>query len=238
MCTVGDGEDAAVSETKTFGIGIGEVFFQGLRGLRRQPVGLLVAGFVTVGVYLAFRFPAQSATDEGNLVVGLALDLLGLVVSSTVALPWYMYALAAFDERRLSRVDILASLDRLSTQAVSSFWFWAGFLLGLRYLFGLPSILALLFYAFYGYVVADGQTTSGLKALGLSAAIGQGKRVGLFAIGGLLFVFNLFGAVAIGFGITPFTIALAVAGFVLTASITLVGGAAVYRTLDIALKES
>ncbi len=219
-----------MSETKTFGIGIGEMFAHGFRGLKRQPVGLLVSGLVTVAAYLAFRFPAQSATDEGNLVVGLGLDLIGLVVSSTVALTWYMYALAAFDDRELSRIDILANLDRLGTQTVASFWFWAGFLLGLRYLFGLPSILALLFYAFYGYVVADGQTNSGLKALGLSAALGQGKRVGLFAIGGMFFVFNLLGAVAIGFGVTPLTTALAVAGFVVTASITLVAGAAVFRT--------
>lgn len=226
-----------MSETKTFGIGLGEMFVEGVRGLRRHPVGLLVSGLITVAAYLAFRFPAQGATDEGNLVVGLGLDLIGLVVSSTVALVWYMYALAAFDERQLSRADVSSSLDKLGTQAVASFWFWAGFLLGLRYLFGLPSILALLFYAFYGYVVADGQTTSGLKALGLSAALGQGKRVGLFAIGGLFFVFNLLGAVAIGWGVTPLTTALAVAGFVVTASITLVAGAALYRTWDIEMKE-
>ena len=68
-----------MSETKTFGIGLGEMFVEGVRGLRRQPVGLLVSGLITVAAYLAFRFPAQSATDDGNLVVGLGLDLIGLV---------------------------------------------------------------------------------------------------------------------------------------------------------------
>ncbi len=226
------------SEAKPFGIGVGQVFAAGVRGLRTRPVGLLVSGALTITAYLAFRFPAQAATDDGRLLVGLALDLLGLVVSSTVALPWYLYALAAYDDRELRISDIVASLDRLSTQAVASFWFWAGFLLGLRYLFGIPSVLALLFYAFYGYVVADGTTNSGLKALGLSAALGEGRRVGLFALAGLLFVFNLFGAIAIGFGVTPVTVVLAIVGLVVTASVTLVGGAAVYRTLSTVLEDA
>lgn len=220
------------TEATPFGIGVGQVFAAGFRGVRSRPAGLLTAGAITIGTYLAFRLPAQSATDDGRLVIGLALDLVGLVVSSTVALPWYLYALAAYDDREFGLKDVLATLDRLSAQAVASFWFWAGFLLGLRYLFGIPSVLALLFYAFYGYVVADGSTNSGLKALGLSAALGEGKRVGLFALAGLLFVFNLFGAIAIGFGVTPVTVALALVGLVFTASVTLVGGAAVYRTLS------
>lgn len=219
------------TQSATFGIRIGTMFRTGITGFIANAIPILLAGTVTVGAYLAFRLPAQVAADDGRLLVSLGLDLVGLVTASVVAYPWFSYALTAARGDSVEFAEPFRDYDRFTTQAVASFWFWAGFLLGLRYLFGIPSILALLFYAFYGYVVADGVTRSGLKALGHSARIGEGKRVGLFAIGGLLFIFNLFGVIAIGFAVNPLTIVLAFVGFVVTASITLVAGGAVYEAL-------
>ncbi len=226
------------TRSQTFGISVGSIFATGIRGFLANPIPIFLAGAATIGVYLAFRIPAQAAADEGRLIISLALDLTGLVVASVVSYPWYSYALAAGDGKPVDVAAPFRSFDRFTTQAVASFWFWAGVLLGVRYLYGIPAIVALLFYAFYGYVIADGVTLSGLKALGHSARLGEGKRVGMFAIGALLFAFNFFGAIAIGFTLNALTIALAVIGFTITASITLVGGAAIYRTFSKALEQS
>ena len=219
------------TQPATFGISLGAMFRAGISGFRRNVVPLLLAGSATVAAYLAFRLPAQSAAARDDILISLALDLFGLVTASVVAYPWFSYALTAASGEPVDLGAPFRRYDLFTTQAVASFWFWAGMLLGLRYLFGIPSVLALLFYAFYGYVVADGVTDSGLKALGHSARIGEGRRVALFAVGGLLLVFNLFGAMAIGFGVNPLTIVLAFLGFVITASITLVAGGAIYRAL-------
>lgn len=213
----------------TFGIRLASIFTLGARGYVRNIVPLSSAGLVTMLVYLAFRVPAQGAADDGRVLVSLALDLVGLVFSGVVAYPWYSYALSAAAGDPIVVGAPFKNYDRFSTQAVASIWFWAGVLLGLRYLFGLPALLALAFYAFYGYVVADGYTDSGLKALGRSAALGEGRRIGLVAIGGLLLIFNLFGAIAVGFGVNPLTITLALMGLLITTNITLVGGAVIYR---------
>lgn len=220
------------TRTPTFGMSVGSIFGAGVKGYVANLVPISLAAAATIATYLAFRLPAQAAAEGGRLLVSLALDLVGLVVAAVVAYPWYTYALAAADGRPIDPVAPFRTSERFSAQAVASFWFWAGVLLGLRYLYGIPSLLALVFYAFYGFVIADGSTASGLKALGHSVILGHGRRVGLFAIGALFMAFNLFGAIAIGFDVNPLTIGLAFAGFVATSSITMVSGAAIYRMLD------
>lgn len=214
---------------QTFGVGIGEAFAAGIRGYVRNLVPLTAAGAATLAVFLGFRFPAQAAVDSGALLRSLVLDLVGLVAAAVVAYPWFSYAL---DADRGVPIDIwkpFAQPSGFAVQAVASFWFWAGLLLGLRYLYGIPSIIALLFYAFYGFVVADHQAQSGLRALGTSARLGEGRRVGLFAVAALLIVFNMFGAIAVGFGSNALTWILTFAGLLITTNISMVIGARIYR---------
>ena len=216
----------------TFGIGLGEALAAGVRGYLANLWPLSVAGAATLGTYVAFRLPAQAAADSGFVARSLVLDLAGLIVAAVVAHPWFSYAL---DADRGMGIDLLKPFNRpagFMVQAVASIWFWAAMVFGLRYLYGIPSILALLFYAFYGFVVADRRATSGLKALGTSARIGEGRRVGLFGIAAVLTVLNLFGAVAVGFGVNPGTLALTVLGLVVTTNVSLVTGARIYRTLE------
>lgn len=219
-----------MSETQpTFGVGIGEAFGAGIRGYVRNVVPLSVAGAATLAVFLGFRFPAQAAADSGSLLRSLLLDLVGLVAAAVVAYPWFSYAL---DADRGVPIDIgkpFSNLSGFGTQAVASFWFWAAILFGLRYLYGIPSIIALLFYAFYGFVIADQQAQTGLRALGTSARLGEGRRVGLFAVAALLVVFNMFGAIAVGFGANPLTWALTFVGLLITTNVSLVIGARIYR---------
>lgn len=225
-----DDKQPTTEASPTFGVRLGEVFLSGIKGYAKNVVPLSLASLATLGTYLAFRFPAQRAFLDEQVFTSIGLDLVGMILASVIAHPWYSYSLDAEAGRPIDLIKPFRTPYNFYVQAVASFWFWAGILLGLRYLFGLPSVIVLLFYAFYGYIVADGRTDSGLKALGHSARLGEKKRVGLFAIAGILFVFNLFGAIAIGFSVTPLTIGLAVLGVVITSSITLVGGARIYRT--------
>ena len=220
----------------TFGVRVGEVFSTGFRGYFKNVLPLSLAGAATLGTYWLFRSPAQGLFEDGQIWTSIAVDLVGLILASIIAYPWYTYALAAEAGETVDLREPFRHPYRFYTQAVASFWFWAGVLLGLRYLFGLPSIVIALFYAFYGYLVADGVDDSGLKVLGHSVRVGEKKRVGLFAIAALLFVFNLFGAIAIGFGQTLVFQVLTFVGVVITSSITLVGGARIYRALSEGMK--
>ena len=217
--------------TRTFGIGLGELLTAGVNGYRRNFAVLSVAGALTLATYLAFRIQAQSALAAGQITRSIALDLAGMILASVVALPWYSYALDADRALPADPAKPFRTPGLFAPQAVASFWFWAAILLGLRYLYGIPSILALVFYAFYGYVVAEGRVT-GLRALGVSARLGEGRRVGLFAVALIFLVFNLFGAIALGFSVTPLTIVLAFLGVLVTANITLVAGARLYRSFS------
>lgn len=217
------------SRPTTFGIGVGEAMAAGVRGYFANVVPLSLAGAVTLAVFFGLRFQAQAAADAGALVRSLVLDLVGLVAAAVVAYPWFSYAL---DADRGSPVDLRRPFEMPSgfySQAVASFWFWAAVLFGLRYLYGLPSLIALVFYAFYGFVIADRKAPSGLRALAVSARMGEGRRIGLFGIAALLLVLNLFGAIAVGFGVTPLNLALAFVGLLITTNVSLVVGARIYR---------
>ena len=216
----------------TFGISIAEVFRLGIVGYRRNVLPLTLAALGTLGTYAAFRITAQIALNADQLGRSLAFDIVGLVVAGVAAFPWYFYALDAADHRPVDVGAPFRNLDRLPAQFVASVFFWAGVLLGFRYLFGIPSIVIAVLYAFYGFVIADGRVKGAMRALGTSVALGVGKRLGIFAIAGLFLVFNFFGATALGFAVNPGTIVLAVAGVAVTSSITMVAGATVYRRLQ------
>ena len=226
-----------MASSQTFGIGVAEAFGRGVRGFAKRPVHLSVAAAVVLGTYLAFRFPAQAAFDDGDIAASIGYDLAGLFLSSVVAVPWYSYALDVARDREIDVARPLVRMSRFKAQAVASFWFWAGVLLGLRYLFGLPSIIVVLFYAFFGFVVADDAAEGGLKALGTSVRLGEGRRMGLFALAGLLLLFNIVGAIAVGFEVTGLTIAIAAVGVIVTSSITMVTGAVIYLVLTESLGE-
>ncbi len=216
--------------TEPFPLSIAAMFRRGCTGYARNVGPLTVGAAATLAVYGVFRILAQQALDDGQQLASIALDLVGLVLAGTVAVPWYVYAL---DAARSKPIDLAAAWrgGRFSAQFVCSFWFWAAFMLGVRYLFGIPSILALLFYGFHGYIVADRAAKGGLRALGTSVRLGHKRRVALFAILALFIVFNLVAALPLGSGATPLTIVISVALFTATGSVTLVSGACLYDTL-------
>lgn len=214
-----------------FGISPGQVFASGIRGYVANIVPLTLAALIVLLVYAAFRVPSQSFIDDDRIWSGRLLDLAGLFVAGTLAYPWYRYALAAADGEKVDMRAPFLAPRRFRYQAAASFWFFAAVVLGQQYLSGIPAILAALLYAFYGYVVAENDN-GGLKALGTSVRLGERRRIGLFAIGGLFFVFNLIGASGLAAGLNPLGYSLAVLGLSVTTSITLVSGAAIYRVLQ------
>jgi len=100
-----------------------------------------------------------------------------------------------------------------------------------QFLRGIPSIMVLIFYAFYGFIVVEAGK-GGSYALGTSVRIGEKRRIGLFAIAVLFVGFN-FLPILIAFSI-PQPVVTAVISFVglsITMSITLVSGGAIYQVV-------
>ncbi len=223
---------ATKTEPKSFGVELLPTFANSWKVWWANVIPLSIGALVTLAVYAVFRIPAQQLFEDGEVYVSILIDLIGLIIAGSLAVPWYTFALKA---ARGQKIDVRAAFDGrlMGYQAAASFWFWAGVLLGFRYLLGLPSLFVVLLYAFHGYVVADDRsknTRGGLRALGTSVRLTEGKRVGLFGIMALLVIFNMFGAITLGFeqGVTPLTMAGALVGLTITTSVTLVFGAFLY----------
>ncbi len=213
----------------TFGISIPEIFTAGFNGWKNNIVPLTLAGLVTTGISTAAS--AQAATFEQSDFSWIIVNFIGWVIAGTAAYPWYVYALAAADGEKADLRAPFENTKRFLHQFVASFWFFAAFLLGIRY-FLLPALLVLMLYAFYGYVVAE-SNKGGTYALGTSVRLGEKRRIGLFGIATLFLVFNLFG-VMFGLAVEQpvLRVVLSTLGLTITTSITLVAGAAIYRVLQ------
>ncbi len=215
-----------MAEVQKFDIGIAEMLTTGWSRYRAHFVPVTLAGAATFAVYGLFRW--WSDVIEGPWE-SFGVELAGLIVSGAAALPWYRGALAAADDTEAPGWS--SEPERFRDLAVASVFFWAGVLLGLRYLRGIPAIFVVIFYAFHGFAVADGKRRKALRALGHSVLLGQGKRLGVAAVGGLLLLINLLAFLPLGFSINPATMALTVAALLITTSWSMVCGALVYRAL-------
>ena len=210
---------------------IGDMFTAGISGFKRRPVPLLLGGSLTLGAYAVLAIPGMLAWNDGQEILGGALFIASLVLGGTAAYPWFTYALGA---ARDEVIDVAAPFHRprrFIAQFVCAFWFSAAFMLGSLFFF-IPALLTLIFYAFYGYVLADDWTRSGVMALGTSVRLGHRRRIALFAILTMLGLFNLCALLPYysdpG---NPAVVAVTVALFLVTTSITMVAGAALYDVL-------
>lgn len=155
--------------------------------------------------------------------------MLSLVAATVAAYPWFLAALRSIDEDgRPPPFELV----RFADQTVAALFFWGGVLFGLRYLFGLPAIVVALLYAFFGYAVADEQRRRAMRALGWSVHIGQGRRLKILALGLALGALNLFALSVIGAGLNPITVAIAGVLVIVTANMSIVAGARLYRALE------
>ena len=233
-----------MAEQVDFGVRISEIFKVGISGYVKNVIPLSLAGAVTLGVYGIFRYEAQQFLNDGRDLPALMVDLVGLIVSGTMAYPWFFYALKAARGEPIDIRDPFFFMNRFAHQAVAGAFFWAGVLFGLRYgktLFFLPAIVVGVLYAFYGYVIADTPLTKkkkkemrgGSYALGTSVRLGEKRRFGIFGIGVLFLLFNFVGAM-FGLAIDEPAIlqyGVTILGLIITTSITMVGGAHIYDVL-------
>ena len=247
----------STSDQGGFGIGMGDIFKAGFGGFfqKKNALILTLAGLPVLIVFAITSIPWLSfdmelrdqvaADPDASLAIFDQLQWIGLLLvaafpAGIVSAPWFRYALDAADGREIDVRAPLIDGKKWLNHTFATFWFWAGITVGLRYsviIPALPSILVLVLYPFYGYIIADGREINGLKALGVSVRMGAKKRLGLAAIAGLFFIFNIFGAVGFGVGLedgdpTVLGIVLGILGIAVSASITLVSGAAIYRALE------
>ncbi len=201
----------------------------GLRTYRAVFLPGTAMAVAVLGVFGVARATAAAMASEGDLVVALLVDLLGLLAATVVALPWFRVVLAAARHRPTSMAEAIQP-HGLGAMFGAAFFFWAGVLLGVRYLLGIPSIFVLLWYGLFGYAVADGET-SGMRALGTSVRLGQGRRAIVGAVALVLMLFNLVGALAIGVQQTPVTIAITLVLLAVTTNISMGVGAELYLRL-------
>ena len=217
---------------KPFPIPISAMFQRGLRGYVANVVPLTLAAVVTLGVYAAFGIPAAGAFNDGDTVRYLGLNITGMVLASMVALPWFTYAL---NTARNEPIDIAAPFrdgTRFVDQLVASFWFWAAFLLGFQYLLTIPALFVAVLYGFFGFVVAERAVDGPLRALGTSVRLGEKRRIALFALLVLFFMFNFAALFPLSLGVNPVTVVITLITLAMTASISMVAWACLYDTLD------
>lgn len=199
---------------------------RGVDNVRRNPMAHLISAAIVFAVFGSARVLATASADRGQVIAGLAIDVVGSVIATVVALPWFRTALAG--ERDSAPGG--SPLDGIGAMTVGAIFFWAGVLLGLRYLFGIPSIVVMVMYAFFGFAIADGQA-SGLHALGTSVRIGQGRRTVVGVVGLVLGFLNMLAAVPLALEATPLTIAISAILLGLTTSVSMGTGAHLYDRL-------
>lgn len=203
-----------------FPLGIGTMMRQGLEGLRREPVALTVGGVLPIVVMVPFAALAGVAFDDDRVAAGVAFSIVAVVIGGMFSFPQCHYALRTARGEAVDLVEPFREWIRFVPMLVGSFWFWAGFLLAFQ--MG-PQLLALagpaivMGYAFFGFVIDDRYDMGGLKALGTSVRIGDGRRFALLAIvclyaavGFVVYLLGFTAAVSAGLTGAPATIAGAV----------------------------
>ncbi len=220
-----------------FGIGMGEMLTVGWKGYRNNFLSVTAPGVVTFS-FLALSF--LLAQSVGGIWQQTLVLLGGLVVTSAVSLPWYRAALNAFDgvDTRLS--SLLHHPGRFGTMMFASVFVWAGVQFGLRYLRGIPSVFVIILYGFYGFIITEHPEVGGMKALGQSVLLGQGRKMGIAVVAAVLILLNLASALPVGLILSalpgsetgPLAQGLAVVFLIFTTSWSMVCGAAVYRMLQ------
>lgn len=198
------------TKVEPFPLGIGAMMRLGIDGLRREPVALLLGALLPILVMVPFAALAGPALDDDRVAAGVAFSIVAVVAGGMFSFPLCHYALRSAREEALDLAEPFRQWIRFVPMLVASFWFWAGFLLAFQMgpqLLALAAPAIVMGYAFFGYVIDDRHDLGGLKALGTSVRVGDGRRFALLAIvclyAALGFVVYLVGfTIAISFGLT------------------------------------
>lgn len=207
---------------------IPEIMSRGIENYRRSLIpssGMALAVLVLFG---AARLTAQRFVDSNDLLIAFMIDLSGLVAATILALPWFRLALNI--ERGSASTEVAPANLAWGAMVVGALFFWGGFLLGIRYMLGIPSVFVLIWYGVFGFAVADG-TTPGLNALGASVRLGQGRRWTIAVLAFVLAFLNFLALLPIGTGINALTAVGALLLLIITTNISMGAGAHLYDRL-------
>lgn len=193
--------------------GIGEAIRYGWRGLLRNLAPLAGIGLVVLVVNIVVNV----ITESVNTTAGrFGAFLLSTIVSLLVGMGWIRVALTVVDGGR-PHVEQLIRTDQLLPYAITSLLFGAAVLVGLV-LFVIPGIYVAARWGFATYAVIDEGLGVG-AAFERSSSITEGRRLKLVLFALAILALNLVGLLAF------------VVGVILTAGVSLVAVAYVYRRL-------
>jgi hypothetical protein len=198
-------------------LGQGVATFRGAIGPR---MGLAV---LVLAIAAAARALAQTGVDDGKILVPLLIDFFGMTVATIIALPWFRVTL---NVEREADAPARALLEGLAwgPMIVGALFFWGGVFLGLRYLYGIPSVFVLIWYGLFAFAVASGED-QGLNALGASVRLGLGRRSVVAGVAVVLAILNFVALTPLGGGVNPLTIAATIGLLAVTTNVSMGAGA-------------
>ncbi len=206
---------------------------KGIDNYRRALVPATAMAFVVLAVFGVARVIAQRFVDDGNLLAAFVIDFAGLSLASVIALPWFRLALQV-ERGKPAAMPSPSSLE-WGSMVVATLFFWGGVMLGIRYMVGIPSIFVLIWYGLFGYAVATG-VGPGLRALGTSVRLGQGRRWTVALLALVLAFMNLLGLLPIGAGVNPVTVTATIVLLAITTNVSMGAGAHLFDWLAISEK--
>ena len=230
--------DAGKPEVEPFPLKPSQMIVDGIEGFRRAPVAMLLGTLLPFVLSSPFVFIGQSRISDaeqislgnGDVVAGLALNLVGMVLAGAASYPVCVYALRASRGEEVELGEPFREPSRFVAMFVGTFWFWAGVLLGLNF-FVLPAVFVFVFYVFFGFVLVDRPDLGGLKSLGTSVRIGHKRRIAIFALTALFGVLLFLCILPIGFALNAGTIAVMYVLLLIGTAVSLVSWASLYDAL-------
>ena len=155
---------------------------------------------------------------DGSSLGGFVFSVISFFVSQLIAMGWVRISLNVVDGKPASVGDLWARLDLLLPYAIASFLFSIMVGVGLVLLV-IPGIYLALTFSFYGPVIVD-REMGAIDGLRRSAEITRGHKWKLLGFWVTLLLLNLLGLI------------LLVVGVLVTAAVSLLAIAYVYRTLS------
>jgi uncharacterized membrane protein len=207
------GSEAAVRPT------IGEALSAGWEGFKGN-IGPLLVVAVAVFVVQALVTTLAPAPTEGFNLVYILWQLVGFVLSSAIGMVWTRLSLEIVDGSDVTMSDFTEDLHLIVPYVLASLISGILISIGLVLLVVPGIILALMFY-FVPYRVVDAGSGP-LDALRESAQLTRGHKGWLFGFSIVLILLNLLGLL------------LLVVGVLVTAAVSLIATAYVYRRLQAA----
>lgn len=196
-------------------IDIGKAISFGWNGFVANIGPLLLAALAVFAVQAVFSLLLRSVDGA---FADLLVQIASWVISLIIAMGWIRIGLNIVDGRRADVADLFQFDDRFWSYAGASIVFGICVAIGLVF-FIIPGVIIALIWFFYGYNIVDKGDSMG-EAFARSNQLTKGRKLELFAFGLVLILLNILGLL------------LLIVGVLITAAISLIAVAYVYRRLS------